>query len=240
MPSLIGGIKMASESAFNKRLTEETGMEKVEGLLEHLNLPPKAIDFIRKNQRLLQIALAVVVVVVVSLSLYNSYRKGVVEDAASALSSALQNKGEERTRSLSQIAKNYGNTTSAQWAKIELAHLDMKDGEYSAAAEKYIAELNNLKESDPLYALLLFGAGQALEAGKKYSSAEEQYDLLKELKGYEHLGYVGLARIQEIQGNLEKANLLYNNYLLNIGDDPSSAQARTDIEARIARIKAKM
>ena len=58
---------MASESAFNKRLTEETSMDQVEGLLEHLNLPPKAIDFIRKNQRMLQIALAVVVAVVVSL-----------------------------------------------------------------------------------------------------------------------------------------------------------------------------
>ena len=231
---------MASESAFNKRLTEETSMDQVEGLLEHLNLPPKAIDFIRKNQRMLQIALAVVVAVVVSLSLYNSYRKGVIEDAASALSSALQNDGEERALSLSQITEEYGNTTSAQWAKIELAHLDMKDGEYAAAAEKYIAELNSLKEDDPLYALLLFGAGQALEAEKKYSLAEDQYDRLKELKGYEHLGYGGLARIQEIQGNLEKANLLYNNYLLKIGDDPSSGQARSDIEARIARNKAKM
>ena len=28
-----------SESAFNKRLTEETAMDKVEGLLEHFNLP---------------------------------------------------------------------------------------------------------------------------------------------------------------------------------------------------------
>ncbi len=38
---------MASESAFNKKLTAETNMDKVEGLLEHFNLPPKVIDFIR-------------------------------------------------------------------------------------------------------------------------------------------------------------------------------------------------
>jgi len=237
---LIGGIEMASESAFNKRLTEETNMDKVEGLLEHLNLPPKAIDFIRKYQRQIQIVLAIIIVVVVSLSLYTSYRKGVVEDAASALSSAMQNKGEEKALSLAQVAQEYGNTTSAQWAKIELAHLDMKEGEYAAAAEKYLVELGNLEESDPLYALVLFGAGQALEAGKEYGSAEEQYGLLKEIEGYEQIGYVGLARVQEVQGNLDKASALYNNFLLNLGDDPSSAQARTDIEARIARLKAKM
>jgi len=231
---------MASESAFNKRLTEETNMDKVEGLLEHLNLPPKAIDFIRKYQRQIQIVLAIIIVVVVSLSLYTSYRKGVVEDAASALSSAMQNKGEEKALSLAQVAQEYGNTTSAQWAKIELAHFDMKDGEYAAAAEKYLVELGNLEESDPLYALVLFGAGQALEAGKEYGSAEEQYGLLKEIEGYEQIGYVGLARVQEVQGNLDKASALYNNFLLSLGDDPSAAQARKDIEARIARLKAKM
>ncbi len=231
---------MASESAFNKRLTEETNMEKVEGLLEHLNLPPKVIDFIRNYQRQIQIALVLIVVVVVSLSLYNSYRKGVVEDAASALSTALQNTGDEKVLSLTQVVSEYGNTTSAQWAKIELAHFDMKNGEYAAAAEKYQVELSNLDESDPLYPLLLFGAGQALEAEKKYGAAVDQYDLLKEFKGYGNIGYTGLARIEETQGNFEKAETVYNNFLLSIGDDPSAAQAKTDIEARIAQLKAKM
>ncbi len=231
---------MASESAFNKRLAEETDMDKVEGLLEHLNLPPKAIDFVRKNKRAIQITLAVIIITVVSLSLYSSYRKGVVEEAASALSSALQNNGEEKVPSLTQVIKEYGNTTSAQWARIELAHLAMKDGAYAAAGEKYIEELEKLGDGDPLRALLLFGAGQALEAEKKYSAAVDQYNFLKEIKGYEHIGYAGLARIEEMQGNLEKANTIYNNFLLNVGDDPSAAQARLDIEERIARLKAKM
>jgi len=63
---------------------------------------------------------------------------------------------------------------------------------------------------------------------------------LKEIEGYEQIGYVGLARVQEVQGNLDKASALYNNFLLSLGDDPSAAQARKDIEARIARLKAKM
>jgi tetratricopeptide (TPR) repeat protein len=231
---------MASESAFNKRLTEETNMEKVEGLLEHLNLPPKAIDFIRKNQRAIQIAVAVIIVTVVALSLYNSYSKGVVEDAASALSSAMQKNDDEKALSLTGVVEEYGSTTSAQWAKIELAHLDMKNGEFAAAAEKYNAELNELDDSDPLWGLLLFGAGQAFEAEKKYGAATEKYDLLKEVEGYEHIGYIGSARIEEMQSNFEKASTIYNNFLLNVGDDPAAAQSRSDIEARIARLKAKM
>ena len=231
---------MASESAFNKRLTEDTSMDKVEGLLEHLNLPPKAIDFIRKNQRAIQIALIILIITVVALSLYNSYRKGVVEEAASALSSAMQKNVDEKKNALTGVVEEYGSTTSAQWAKIELAHLDMNNGDFSAAAEKYNAELNELDDSDPLLGLLLYGTGQALEAQKQYGAATDKYDLLKEVEGYEHIGYIGLARIEEMQGNLEKASTIYNNFLLNVGDDPAAAQSRSDIEARIARLKAKM
>jgi tetratricopeptide (TPR) repeat protein len=231
---------MASESAFNKRLTEETEMDKVEGLLEHFNLPPKAIDFIRKNQRAIQIALVILIITVVALSLYSSYRKGVVEDAASALSSAMQKNDDQKKNALTGVVEEYGSTTSAQWAKIELAHLDMKNGDFAAAAMKYDAELNELDDSDPLGGLLLYGAGQAFEAQKKYGAATDKYDLLKEVEGYEHIGYIGLARIEEMQGNLEKASTIYNNFLLNVGDDPAAAQSRSDIEARIARLKAKM
>jgi len=231
---------MASESAFNKRLTEETNMDKVEGLLEHFNLPPKAIDFIRNNNRILQLVLVLIIVVVVSLSLYSSYRKGVVEEAASALSSALQNQEEDKAVLLSQVVEKFGNTTSAQWAKIELAHLDMKNGEFAAAAEKYSTELSTLDDADPLKPLLVFATGQAWEAEKKYGSATDQYNILKEIEGYERVGYGSLARIEEMQGNFEKASTIYNNLLITIGDDSSAARVRSDIEARIARLKVKM
>ena len=79
-----------------------------------------------------------------------------------------------------------------------------------------------------------------LKQEKKYGTATEKYNLLKEVEGYEHIGYIGLARIEEMQSNFEKASTIYNNFLLNVGDDPAAAQSRTDIEARIARLKAKM
>ncbi len=231
---------MSSESAFNKRLTAETKMDKVEGLLEHFNLPPKVIDFIRKYQRPLVITLIIIAIAVVSLSLYSSYRKKVVEDASSALSLAMQDTGENKAAALAAVVDTYGNTTSAKWARIELAHLDMTNGNFAEAAVKYTDELKGVGEKNSLYGLLLFGAGQALEAEKKFTEAVGQYNLLKEVAGYEHIGYAGLARIEEAQGNFEKAFTVYNNYLLNVGDDPSASQARTEIEEKIALLKAKM
>ncbi|WP_457576290.1 tetratricopeptide repeat protein [Desulfomarina sp.] len=231
---------MAGESAYTKRLTAETKMDKIEGLLEHFNLPPEVIAFIRKNQKLIIFILVLLMIFTVTFSLYTSYRKRIVQEGASALAVAVQEAPEKRIEALQAVVEKYGSTTSAQWARIEIAHLDMKNGNYGGAAEKYLRELKETDDSNPLYGLLLFGAGQALESEKKYDDAAARYNLLKELKGYEHIGYIGLARIEEVQGNFEKANTTYNNFLLNVGDDPSAARARAEIESRIARLKMKM
>ncbi len=156
------------------------------------------------------------------------------------MSTALQADNGKKAASLAGVTDKYGSTTSAQWARIELAHLDMKNGAYAAAAGRYLDELKSVGKTSPLYSLLLFGAGQALEADKKFAEATVQYDLLKEIKGYDHIGYTGLARIEETQGNFEKAHTIYNNFLLNVGDDPAAAQARSEIEARIAQLKTRM
>lgn len=230
---------MSSDSAFNKRLTEESTMDQVEGLLEHLNLPPKVIDFIRANQRMLQVVLAAVVITVVAWSLYGSYRDRIVEEAASALSLAMNKDIGSRGEALQAVADKYGNTTSATWARVELAHLDMKNGAYNDAADKYDTVLSSIKVSNPLYPLALFGAGQALEAGGKYQEAATQYNLLKDIAGYSQLSYTALGRVEEMQGNLDKAIATYNNFLLTIGDDPTMGQARTEIEEKIARLKAR-
>ena len=231
---------MASESAFDKRLTEETKMDKVEGLLEHFNLPPKTIDFIRKYQRLIIILIGVVIVAVVTFSLYKSYRQGLVEDASTALSKAMHTDDADRAGSLAGVAEKFKSTKSAEWARIELAHLDMKNGDYAAAAEKYFAELKLVGSDNPLHGLLLYGTARAQEAEKKYADSTIQYSLLNKIKGYEPVGYSGLARIEETQGNYEKAYTIYNNYLLTIGDDPAAASARAEIEARIAQLKTRM
>ena len=230
---------MASDSAFNKKLTEETSMDKVEGLLEHLSLPPKAIDFIRANQRMIQITIAVIIIAVVAWSLYGSYRERITVEASAALSMALQGEQGTQAQALQAVADKYSSTSSAIWARVELAHLDMKNGSFGDASKKYEAILPDVKTLNPLYPLVLFSLAQSLEGDKRYQEASIQYDLLKDIKGYENIAYIGLGRLEEAQGNADKAISIYNNFILYMGDDPSFSQARTEINAKIGRLKAR-
>ncbi len=230
---------MSHESAYNKRLTEETKMDKVEGVLDHLNLPPKAIEFIRANNRALLTAGIILVAAVVFWSFYGTYRERVREEAASALSQAMLQEPAIRSSVLSLVTEQYGATTSGLWAEVELAHLDMQKNDYEQAAVKYGSLLSSLGAKDPLYPLVLFGLAQAFEASEKYPDAVANYDLLKEIDGYKHIGYMSLGRLEEAQQNNEKAIAIYNNFLLSSGDDPSFAQYRTEVTSRIAMLKAK-
>lgn len=230
--------RMSNDSAFNKRLTEETTMDQVEGLLEHFNLPPKTIVFIRKNLRLIQVGTGLIILAVVAWSLYGSYMEKQNEEAASALSLAMEKTPDMRAAALSDVVTQYGNTSSSTWAEVELAHLDMKNGEFTRAAEKYTALNQKIKEDNPLKPLILFGLAQAYEADKKYSEASTQYNILKEFKGFEPVGYTGLGRLEEVQGNIDKAIAVLNNFVLSAGDDPAFTQSRAEIEAKIARLKA--
>ena len=229
---------MASESVFNKKLAAETNMDKVEGLLEHFNLPPKVIDFIRLNQRILQIAGAVIVVGVVFWSLYGSYREGVREEASTALSTALQADKASQAEALRGVVDKYAGTSSALWARVELGHLDMNNGSYGDAAKKYTEVLADVKAANPLYPLVLFGLAQALEGEKRYAEASKQYDLLKNIKEYEQIAYAGMGRIEETQGNTDKAIAIYNDYLLFMGQNAAYAADQAEIKAKIARLTA--
>lgn len=230
---------MSSESAFNKRLTTESTMDKVEGLLEHLNLPPKVIDFIRAHQKLIRIIIAVIVIIVVSWSLYSSHSERVREEAASALSLARQADPGSQAEAFRNVIKEYGGTSSALWAKVEVAHMAMKGGSFADASAQYGAILAEVKETNPLYPLILFSLAQALEGEKKYQEASDRYDLLKGINGFEYLAYTGLGRLEEAQDNVDRAIAVYNNFLMTIADDPAFAQARIDIETKISRLKAR-
>lgn len=229
---------MSTDSAFNKRLTEETTMDQVEGLLEHFNLSPKTIAFIRKNQRIIQVITGLIIVAVVAWSLYGSYMEKQREEAATALSLALEKESDARATALGEVITTYGKTSSALWAEVELAHLDMKNELFSDAAVKYSTLNQKLDEANPLKPLVMFGLGQAYEAESKYTEAAAHYNLLKEVKGYEPVAYIALGRIEEAQGNIDKAIAILNNFVFTAGDDPSFAQSRSEIQAKIARLKA--
>lgn len=230
---------MVTEDAFNKRLSTESTMDKVEGLLEHFNLPPKVIDFIRANKRMIQAAIAIVIVAVVVWSLYGSYRDRITEEATSALSLAMEKK-DGHAEALRVVIEKYGSTSSALWANVELAHLDMKQGAFSDASKKYAEIIPAVKITNPLYPLVVYGFAQSLEGDKQYQEASSQYDLLKEVKGYEYIAHIGLGRLEEVQGNIDKAIAIYNNFLLSVGEDMSFQQEKMTIDAKIGRLKTQM
>ncbi len=230
---------MSEENVFNKKLAPESTMDKVEGLLEHFNLPPKVIAYIRKNQRIIQVTIGVVVVVVVAWSLYGSYVEKMREESANALAVAMEKTGEEKNSALRKVVEDYSSSSSARWAEIELAHGEMQTGNFTAAAEKYRSLLSGIKQENPLYALVVYGIAQAEEAAGNYQQAYEKYDQLKSIKGYESIGYTSLARLEESRNNIDKAIAVYNNFLLAIGEDQSYADAKADIDRKIARLKAR-
>lgn len=230
---------MAEESVFEKRHVEPNANGDVEGLLEHFNLPPAVIKYVRKNKRTLQIVLASVLILVVSLALYDSYREKRMEKASSALSQALSKAGEEKEKALQGVMAEYPGSVSARWANVELAHIEMGKAQFKEAADRYAAIRDDLKPSDPLYALTVFGFAQALEAKHEYDAASAAFQQLKDIIGYQAIGYIGMARIQETQGKTDKALEILTAGLSALADRPQEDPDKRVIEDRISRLKVK-
>lgn len=230
---------MAEESVFEKRHVEPSAKGNVEGLLEHFNLPPKVIRYVRRNKRTIQVVSAVLLIVVVSAALYDSYREKRLEKASSALSQAMEKAGEEKEKALQAVIAEYSGSVSSRWADVELAHIEVEKGRFKEAAAKYAAIREQLDTDDPLFALTLFGQAQALEAGHEYAAASAAFEQLKGIEGYQTIAATGLARIQETQGNIDKALEILNSSLTALSGKPQEEVSKRVIEERIARLKVK-
>lgn len=228
---------MTKPSVFDKKYVEKDKMDDVEGLLEHFNLPPKFIAFVRHNVRVVQGVIAVIVVAVVVGSLYSSYRDDQIKESASALALALEKDGDAQLVALEDVAKNYEGRDAALWANIEIGHVYMAEEKYSQAMNMYTPVLSELKSSNALYPVVLFGIAQALEGDGQYAESFIKYDGLREFTGYKELAYLGMARSWEARDDMEKAILAYNDYLLNLED--KSSPSKTYVESKIIRLQAK-
>lgn len=229
---------MSTESAFNKRLRPETTFDKIEAILEHLNLPPQFVELIRHNRKVVTTVVLVVIAAVIAGSLYSSYQERRVRQAASALSLAGDKSGEEKIGALEKVAADFHSTGSALWAQIEIAQEWMKEGEYQKAAGQYSAVLGDVKSTSLVYPLLVYGKAGALEGAKEWEGAVAGYTALQEIVGYEALGSLGVGRVYRQQGKNEEALAEYNNFLLKAGDDPRLQADRQAVEAEVARLKA--
>ncbi len=228
---------MSTESAFNKRLRPETTFDRIEAMLEHLNMPPGFIEFIRKNRKIVTCCLVLLIVAIVAGSFYLSYVEERRDRAASALSIAEGKEGAERVVALEKVAADFSATSSALWAKIEIARQYMDEGKYEEAARRYGALIKKESQKNPVWPLLVFGKAEALEGAKQWDDAVAQYTVLQDIAGYEYLGYSGAGKIYRRQEKDKQALAVYNNFLLKAGDEPRFQQEKQAMEAEIARLK---
>lgn len=232
---------MAEEkSAFDKIHIDERDKADLGGVLEQLNLPPSAVDFVRKYQKIIYLVLALIATVVIVWSLYGSYADKRLEKSSSAFATAMNLDGEERVTALNNVVDEYSGTDPAMWAKIELARHSQEKGAYDYALEGYLDLRASVKDSNPVIALLTFGIAQAYEALENFDKALEEYETLKNTSGYENIGYSGIARIYEIQGKFEEAVNTYEQYLGVLGTDPAGSGEKAYISEKLTRLKASM
>lgn len=230
---------MADKSAFNIQHIQQEALITERGLLEHLNLPPSAIRYIRKNMKTIQIALGVLAVLVVGMSVYSSYQGVRAEKASAALAAAMQQSGVDKNKALTAVAADFSGTPSARWARIEMAHGLMQEGKFKEAADGYTAVKKQVRSSSPMIGLLTAALAGAYESDGNFEAALSEYKSLQKMAGYEELSFTGLARVHEAQGDKKQALADLEEYLVTLGAQPHDPR-KAGIDEKIARLKARM
>ena len=225
---------MSAQSLFSKKNIESQQPDTGRGLLEELNLPPELISFIRKNSRNLQICLICIVILVLGWVSYDYYSGMQEKKGASLLASGLQNEAtDQRIQILEKVIKEYGRTDAALWAKVEMAHLDYKDGKFEAAAAKYKGILDKLSAVNPLTPLTRLNLAQSYEQAGQLDQAIAQYNILKSSVGFTNQSYFGLARIYMAKDDPDQARMAYQNLLSGLEETPDPV-LKSQVEAKLA------
>ena len=206
--------------------------------MEEMNLPPELIAFIRKNTRNLQIGLICLVVLVLAWVFYDYYTGMQETKGASLLASGLQTEAsEQRVQILETVINNYGRTDAARWSKLELAHIDYRDGRIEAAAAKYKEILDAVSADNPLAPLARLNLAQSYEQAGQYDQAIAQYNLLEKASGFTNQAYLGLGRIYIAKEDQVQARKAYEKLLGSLEDSPD-AVLKSQVEAKLASLDA--
>ncbi|MEN8189980.1 MAG: tetratricopeptide repeat protein [Thermodesulfobacteriota bacterium] len=231
---------MTTQSAFDKNGIEENALVEPSGILDHLNLPPTFVRFLRDNEKTIKIVAIVIAAVVVVTTLYGSYRQSRVEKAAANLAVALQAEGDEKAKLLQAVGADFSGTPGAIWAQVELAHGLRDVKKYPEAVAGYRQVRDKISDSDPLYNLLSYAIAGAEEAGGNSEQALSEYVLLQNVSGYAGMAYDGQARIHKAQGDKEKALAVYEQYLSSFTGNEQNSREKIVVEEKIGRLKASM
>ena len=229
---------MSTKSLFSKKNIKSQLPDSGRGLLEELNLPPELISFIRKNSRNLQIGMICVLILVLGWIFFDYYSEMQEKKGASLLASGLQSEStEERVQVLENVIKEYGRTAAARWSKVELAHLDYKEGKFEAAAVKYNEILDALPAGNPLVPLARLNLAQSYEQAGQLDQAISQYNILKKNTGFTNQAYLGLARMYIAKEDPVQARMAYQELLSNL-EDTSDPVFKSQVEAQLAALDA--
>lgn len=209
------------------------------GLLEQFNLPPRLIAFIRRNQRAIWVTVIVGCLLAIGVAAYSAYRDNRTAKAASALDTALIAKQDTR-QLLDRVVQDFASTPSAQWAKIELAALEEREGQPAKA----IARLEEINATLPAQSLL-----KPLVVSKLAGLYENTKQLDKSLAMYTELAtreefaaeaYRAMGRVNEQLGKKEEAAAMYGKYLESAATSSVQGQAdpsREMVQFRLNQLK---
>jgi predicted negative regulator of RcsB-dependent stress response len=198
--------------------------------MEELNLPPELIAFVRENARNLQIGLVCVVILVFGWMSYDYYSKAQEKKGASQLASAMQVEAtDEAARMLENVINDYPRTDAARWARIELAHLDYREGRLDDAVTKFEEAINELSADNPLLPLVRMDLAQSYEKTGKYDQAIIHYGILKDSPGFKEEALFALARIYQAKDEPAKARQEYQE-LIGIMKEGSDPQLKSRVQ----------
>ncbi len=232
---------MTKPSAFDKNQIQTISIEEKRGFLDELHLPPNVISFIRNNSRSITIVLTTIVLMVFAWIFYNQYMERQNDKAAALLASVLkESEDEKRVAGLESVLQEYSGTVSALWGRLELGHIDFKDGNYEAALNKYKQVLDSISAENSLAPLVVYSVAQTYEQMQNNDQAIVSYQSLTTIVGFEGKGYLGLGRLYEKSNEPVKARETYEKYLQTItsenGEGVPSKESKL-IEDKLARLK---
>lgn len=206
------------------------------GLLEQLNLPPKAITFIRQNARNLQIGAITLLVVGLAVIGFDTYRTSHIAKSHALLYRSTQvTSDSDRQARLQEVIANYPRTNASLWAQVELAHLERKAGKLEEALADYGRVYDRLAKDSPLTPLVLLALGQTNEVKGDLDQAASFYEKLASLPGYALLGKSGQARVHEARQQWKEARDIYEALEF---DEQTSASDKAWIAAKLATLPA--
>ena len=204
------------------------------GLLEELNLPPKAIQFIRRNKRNIIIGLLCSALAILGWSSFSYYLARQDDRAAALLSEAVgQGAAEQRKVLLQKVVDDYGRTGSAKWAKVEMGHLAFDAQQYDEAIKVYLSVRDDLAKSSPVFPLVQLNLAQAYENKNGLPEALAAYKDLAAIKGFAGEAHLAMGRIYELQKNVPLAKEMYGKVLT---EETVSPALKEKVQAKLDRL----